>query len=66
MPLGTVPLSARVSNLLGFESPERRSAASYERELAAHKATESELRKALAGNEFCFARRTLRSGGRRC
>ncbi len=37
MPLGTVPLSARVSNLLGFESPERRSAASYERELAAHK-----------------------------
>ena len=51
MPLGTVPLSARVSNLLGFESPERRPAASYERELAAHKATESELRKALARDQ---------------
>ena len=52
MPLGTDPLSARVSTLLGFESPERRTAASYERELAAHKATERELRKALARNEF--------------
>ena len=51
MPLGTVPLSARVSTLLGFESPERRTAASYERELAAHKATESELRKALARDQ---------------
>ena len=51
MPLGTVPLSARVSSLLGFESPERRTAASYERELAAHKVTESELRKALARDE---------------
>jgi two-component sensor histidine kinase len=44
-------LSARVSTLLGFESPERRTAASYERELAAHKATASELRKALARDE---------------
>ena len=51
MPLGTVPLSARVSTLLGFESPEQRTAASYERELAAHKVTESELRKALARDE---------------
>jgi two-component sensor histidine kinase len=51
MPLGNVPLSARVSTLLGFESPERRTAASYERELAAHKATESELRKVLAHDQ---------------
>jgi two-component sensor histidine kinase len=51
MPLGTVPLSARVSSMLGFESPARRTAASYERELAAHKATESELRKALARDQ---------------
>ena len=51
MPLGSVPLSARVSSLLGFESPARRTAASYERELAAHKATESELRKALARDQ---------------
>ena len=51
MPLGTVPLSARVSSLLGFESPERRTAASYERELAVHKATESELRTALARDQ---------------
>ena len=52
MPLGTAPLSARVSSLLGLQSPEQRTAASYERELAAHKVTESELRKALAGNEI--------------
>ena len=51
MPLGTVPLSARISTLLGFESPEQRTAASYERELAAHKATESELRAALARDQ---------------
>ncbi len=51
MPLGNVPLSARVSMLFGFESPERRTAASYERELAAHQATESELRKALARDQ---------------
>ena len=51
MPLGSVPLSARVSTLLGFESPEQRTAASYERELAAHKATESELREALARDQ---------------
>ena len=51
MPLGTVPLSARVSTLLGFEIPGQRTAASYERELAAHKATESELRTALARDQ---------------
>jgi two-component sensor histidine kinase len=51
MPLGTVPLSARVSTLLGFEIPGQRTAASYERELAAHKATESELRRALARDQ---------------
>jgi two-component system, sensor histidine kinase PdtaS len=51
MPLGTVALGARVSTLLGFESQERRTAASYERELAEHRATESELRKALARDD---------------
>jgi two-component system, sensor histidine kinase PdtaS len=51
MPLGNVPLSARVSLLPGFESPERRTAASYERELAEHRATESVLRRALARGE---------------
>jgi two-component system, sensor histidine kinase PdtaS len=51
MPLGTVPSSTLVSTLGLFESPERRTAASYERELAAHQATESELRKALARDE---------------
>jgi two-component sensor histidine kinase len=40
-----------MSTLLGFESAERRTVASYERELAAHKATESELRKALARDQ---------------
>ena len=58
MPLGNVPLSARVSTLLGFESPERRTAESYERELAEHKTTEIELRRALARDRRCFARRT--------
>jgi len=51
MRLGTVPLSARVSSLLGIASAERRTAESYERELAAHRATESELRKALVRDE---------------
>jgi two-component sensor histidine kinase len=51
MPLGNILLSARVSSLLGFESAEQRTAASYERELAAHKATESELRMALARDQ---------------
>ena len=51
MPLGTVPLSARVSTLLGMQNPERRTAASYERELAEHRGTESDLRKALARDE---------------
>jgi two-component sensor histidine kinase len=51
MPLGTVPLSARVSSLLGFADTERRTAASYERELAEHRVTESELRKAVARDE---------------
>jgi len=51
MPLGNTLLRERVSSLLGFESAERRTVASYERELAAHKATESELRKALARDQ---------------
>ena len=51
MPLGTIPLSERMSSLLGFERMERRTVASYERELAAHKATEGELRKALARDQ---------------
>jgi two-component system, sensor histidine kinase PdtaS len=51
MPLANTPLSARVSMLLGFDSAERRTAESYERELAAHKATESELRRALARDQ---------------
>jgi two-component sensor histidine kinase len=51
MPLGNIPLSARVSSLFGFEDAERRTAASYERELAEHRATESELRKALARDQ---------------
>jgi two-component sensor histidine kinase len=51
MPLGTVPLSARIATLVGLQNPERRTAASYEGELAAHRATESELRKALARDE---------------
>ncbi|HZX87527.1 MAG TPA: histidine kinase dimerization/phosphoacceptor domain -containing protein [Reyranella sp.] len=40
-----------MSTLLGSESAERRPVASYERELAVHKATESELRKALARDQ---------------
>lgn len=48
---GTVPLSARVALPLGFESSERRTAASYERELAEHRATECELRRALAHDQ---------------
>ena len=51
MPLGNILLSARVSSLLGLESAERRTVASYERELAAQRATESELRKALARDQ---------------
>lgn len=51
MPLGNIPLRARVSTLLGFENPERRTVESYQRELAALKATESELRKALARDQ---------------
>jgi two-component system, sensor histidine kinase PdtaS len=51
MPHGNIPLSERVSTLFGFESAERRTIASYERELAAHEATESELRKALARDQ---------------
>jgi two-component sensor histidine kinase len=51
MPLGNIPLSERVSSLLGFERMERLTAASYERKLAAHEATESELRKALARDQ---------------
>ena len=51
MPLGTAPTSAHVSTLLGFESLERRTAASYERELTEYRAMESELRKALARDD---------------
>ena len=51
MPLGTVPFGTRVSALFSFQSPERRTAESYECELAAYKATESELRKALARDQ---------------
>ena len=51
MPLGNILLSARVSSLLGFDSAERRGVASYERELAAQRVTESELRKALARDQ---------------
>lgn len=50
MPLGTVPFSTRVSALFSSESSERM-AARHQRELAAHKATESELRKALARDQ---------------
>lgn len=52
MRLGTVPLSVRVSTLLGIAGAERRTTESYERELAAHRATESELRKALVRDEI--------------
>jgi two-component sensor histidine kinase len=52
MRLGTVPLSVRVSTLLGIAGAERRTPESYERELAAHRATESELRKALVRDEI--------------
>ena len=49
---GHVPFSARVSTLLGFESLKRRAADrtadSYERELAEHRATEIGLRRASA------------------
>ena len=48
MPLRNIE---RVSSLFGFERTEQRTVASYERELAAHKATESELRKALARDQ---------------
>ncbi len=48
MPLGNVPLSTRLSTLLGFESAERRTVLSYQRELAEHRATEIELRRASA------------------
>ena len=51
MPLGNILLSARVSSLLGLESAERRGVASYEQELAVQRATESELRKALARDQ---------------
>lgn len=46
MPLGNLPLSAHISSLLGFDSAERRTAESYERELAQHRGTEIELRRA--------------------
>jgi two-component sensor histidine kinase len=51
VPLGNILSSARVSSLLGFDSAERRTVASYERELAEHRATVSGLRKALARDQ---------------
>ena len=41
-----------------FKSPERRTVASYERELTRHRRTEIGLREALAENMPCFAKRT--------
>jgi two-component sensor histidine kinase len=51
MPLGSLPFSARVSALLGFESPELRTVQSYQRELAEHRATEIELRRAAVRDQ---------------
>ena len=39
-----------------FRSPERRTVASYERELRRHRRTESGLREALAREEVCFVK----------
>ena len=57
MPLGSLLSSARVSALLDFESPERRTADSYERELAKHRATESKLRRAAARDQALLRRK---------
>ena len=46
MPLGNLPFSAQISTLLGFDSAERRTVESYERELAQHRGAEIELRRA--------------------
>jgi two-component system, sensor histidine kinase PdtaS len=51
VPLGNLPLSARVSALLGRETSERRTIESYQRELAEHRATEIELRRAAARDQ---------------
>lgn len=51
MPRTNVPLSADVSLPPGLESPEWRTIANYQRELAEHRATEIRLRKALARDE---------------
>lgn len=51
MPLGSLPFSARVSALLGFENPERRTALSYERELAEHRSAGIALRRAAARDQ---------------
>ncbi len=59
MPVENVPLSGLVSALRGLEHPEQRTAASYERELAAHKATESELRKALARDKVLLRQKAV-------
>ena len=48
MPLQSIPFRARVSMLLRFENAQRRTAESYERELAEHRGTEVELRRAQA------------------
>jgi two-component system, sensor histidine kinase PdtaS len=59
MPFGTVSLSARVSTLLGIQNQEGRTAASYERELAERRATESDLRKALARDEVLLRQKDV-------
>ena len=41
-----------------FESPERRTVASYERELTQHRRTEIQLREALARRRACFVKKT--------
>jgi two-component sensor histidine kinase len=51
MPRSNVPLNADVSLPPGLESPEWRTIASHQRELAEHRATETQLRKALARDE---------------
>jgi two-component system, sensor histidine kinase PdtaS len=48
---GNIPLSARISTLLGVEGAERRTIASYERRLVEHRVTENLLRQALVRDE---------------
>lgn len=48
MPLGNLPLKARISMMLGTERMERRTLDSYELRLAEHRAREIELRRTIA------------------